>query len=121
MVINDTGALELTIEVVELEEDEVTEDILESNWLEDSLLEINEMETGDEMEALLMEDSVTLVSAKLESMDEIWELKKLEFSVLEMIDNDDEFEGKELSQADNRVEIKIKYLRYCFFIYASYQ
>ena len=121
MVINDTGALEFTTEVVKLEEVEVTEDILETNWLETSLLEINEMESDDEMEVLVMEDSVMLVSSKLESKDEIWELKKLEFSGLEMMDNDDTFEGKGISQADNRVEIKIKDLRYCFFIYASYQ
>lgn len=121
MVINDTGALEFTTDVVKLEEDEVTEDILETNWLDVSLLEINEMESDDEMEVLVMEDSVRLVSSKLESKDEIWELKKLEFSGLEMMDNDDAFEGKGISQADNKVDIKINDFRYGFFIYASYQ
>lgn len=71
MVINDTGALELTTEVVKLEEDEVTEDILETDSLETSLLEIKEMESDDEMEVLVMEDSVKLVLSKLECKDEI--------------------------------------------------
>jgi hypothetical protein len=71
MVINDTGALELTTEVVKLEKVEVTEDILETNSLETSLLEIKEMESDDEMEVLVIEDSVRLVSSKLESKDEI--------------------------------------------------
>jgi hypothetical protein len=38
-----------------------------------------------------------------------------------MMDNDDAFEGKGISQADNKVDIKINDFRYGFFIYASYQ
>ena len=118
MVINETGELEFTTEVVKLEEEEPMEDWLEAISLETTLLELT---SEDEMEGFELEEAVTLVSSKLESKDVIWELSKLEFSMLRTLDNDSEVEGNGISHADNKVVIKMKDLRYCFFISPSYQ